>query len=78
MDMIFLLDGGGKHVGPFESREAVERFIRMMALCGENWADSKIVEGGGENAPEQNPGQMDPCANRREGANKLKLVGRRP
>ena len=76
--MIYLLHGAGQHIGPFENREEVERFIKMMALCGENWADSKIVEGGGEDAPGQNQAQMDPCANRREGANKLKLVGRRP
>jgi hypothetical protein len=76
--MIFLLDGSGKHVGPFENREAVERFIKMMALCGENWADSKIVEGGRNDAPGQNPAQMDSFANRLKGANKLKLVGRRP
>jgi hypothetical protein len=76
--MIFLLDGSGKHVGPFENREAVERFIEMMSLCGENWADSKIVEGGGNDALGQNPPQVDPCANRPKGTNKLKLVGRRP
>jgi hypothetical protein len=77
--MIYLLDGGGQHIGPFENREGVERFIKMMALCGENWADNKIIEGGGDDAPgRQNPAQMDSCANQLKSTNKLRLVGRRP
>ena len=78
MTMIFLLDGSGKNVGPFENREAVERFIQMMALCGEDWADSKIVEGSGNNAAGQIPAHMESCAHRGKDVNKLRLVGRRP
>ena len=76
--MLYVLGQDGQHIGPFENREAVERFIKMMALCGENWADGKIVEGGGNGAPGQDPSQMDSCAHRLRGTNKLKLVGRRP
>jgi hypothetical protein len=42
--MIYLREAGGQYVGPFKSREDAERFIRLMELCGENWADSEIVE----------------------------------
>jgi hypothetical protein len=76
--MIYLIDGRGQHIGPFKNRENVERFIGMMALCGEDWADNKIVEGGGDDSSGQNPAQMGSCANRLKGTNKLKLVGRRP
>ena len=78
MTMIYLLDGGGQHIGPFENCEEVDRFIKMMALCGENWADNKIVQGGGADAPGQNPAQMDSGTNRLKRTSKLKLVGRRP
>ena len=46
--MFFLLDGEGQHIGPFKNREAVARFIKMMALSGEDWADNQVVEQGGE------------------------------
>jgi hypothetical protein len=78
MAMIYLIDGRGHLIGPFENRENVERFIGMMALCGENWADNKIVWGGGDDAPGQNPAQMDSWSNRLKSTSKLKLVGRRP
>jgi hypothetical protein len=42
--MIYLRQEGGQYVGPFKSRENAERFIGMMALCGENWAGTEIVE----------------------------------
>ena len=42
--MIYLREEGGRYVGPFKGREAAERFIKMMELCGENWADTEIVE----------------------------------
>jgi len=76
--MIYILDGGRRQIGPFKNRENVERFIEMMALCGEDWADNKIVEGGWDDAPGQNRAQMNSCANRLKSANKPKLVGRRP
>ena len=78
MVMIYMLDGRGHHIGPFENREDVERFIQLMALCGENWASNKIVEGGGDDAPVQNQAQMVSCPNPCKGAFKLRLVGRRP
>ena len=79
MTMIYLIDREGQPIGPFENRGAIERFIEMMALCDENWADKKIIEGSGDNAPgRNNPPQMDSCANQLKSANKLKLVGRRP
>ena len=78
MTKIFLLDEIGTHIGPFESREAVERFIKMMALCDDNWAARELVEGGGNDVPGQNPPPMNPCANQIKGTSKLKLVGRRP
>ena len=42
--MIYLREGGGQYVGPFKSRYEVERFIGLMRLCGENWADTEVVE----------------------------------
>ncbi len=42
--MIYLREAGGQYVGPFKSRKDAERFIRLMELCGEDWADSEIVE----------------------------------
>jgi hypothetical protein len=42
--MIYLREGGGQFVGPFKNRKEAERFIKLMALCGENWADTKVVE----------------------------------
>jgi hypothetical protein len=62
--MIYLLDDGGHPIGPFKNREEVERFIGMMALCGENWADHEIVPGGSDDAPMQNPARADSCADR--------------
>jgi hypothetical protein len=78
MMMIYILDGGRRQIGPFKNRENVERFIEMMALCGEDWAHNKIVEGDGDDAPGQNPAQMNSCATRLKSTNKPKLVGRRP
>jgi hypothetical protein len=78
MTVIYLLDGAGQRIGPFDNREGVERFINMMALCGEDWADNKIVRGERDDAVGQNPARMDSCANPLKGANKLKLVVRRP
>ncbi len=76
--MIYIVGGGGQHIGPFKDREHVERFIKMMALCGEDWADNEIVEGAGHDAPGQSPAQMSSCANQSKSTNELKLVGRRP
>jgi len=76
--MIYLLDNEGQQIGPFENRNEVERFIEMMALCGESWADHKIVEGNGEDAPGKNPALTGFCAKPSKGAYRLKLVGRRP
>ena len=42
--MIYLLGEGGQHVGPFKDLKEVERFIKLMELCGENWSDSEVVE----------------------------------
>ena len=42
--MIYLCEAGGQYVGPFKSRRDAERFIRLMELCGEDWADSEVVE----------------------------------
>jgi hypothetical protein len=42
--MIYLREGGGQYVGPFKSRKEAERFIKLMELCGENWADTEVVE----------------------------------
>lgn len=63
-------------MGPFKNRENVERFIEMMALCGEDWADNKIVEGGGHDTPGQIPARMETCAELSKSA-RLELVGRR-
>jgi hypothetical protein len=79
MAMIYLIDRGGQPIGPFENREAIERFVEMMALCGEDWTDNKIMEEGGNDAAGwKKPPQMDSCADPWKRANKLKLVGRRP
>jgi hypothetical protein len=78
MTVIYILDGGGQHIGPFKNRENVERFIKMMALCGENWAGNKIVEGGRDDTPGQNPAPMNSCANQSKRTDKLKLVRRKP
>jgi len=76
--VIYLLDEAGKHVGPFENREGVRRFIQMMALCGENWGDNKIIEECGCDAPGlQNPPDKDSCASRLKSIGRLKLAGRR-
>ena len=77
MTVIYLSDGRGRQVGPFENREGVERFIKMMTLCGENWADNEIIEGSGDDGPGRIPAHMDSCADRWKSANKLKLVGRK-
>ena len=42
--MIYLHEQGGQYVGPFRSRKDAERFIGLMQLCGENWADTEIVD----------------------------------
>ena len=42
--MIYLRKGGGQYVGPFKSRKDAELFIKLMELCGENWADTEVVE----------------------------------
>ncbi len=76
--MLYILDGGRQQVGPFKNRENVERFVKMMALCGEDWAHNKIVIGYGDDALGQNPAQITSCASQLKSASKLKLVGRRP
>jgi hypothetical protein len=76
--MIYLLDSAGQQIGPFENREEVERFVRMMALCGESWADNKIIEGGSNDSYAQNPAPATPCSTPGKSVYKLKLVGRRP
>jgi hypothetical protein len=43
--MIYLREEGGQYVGPFKSLKDAERFIKLMELCGENWADTEVVEG---------------------------------
>jgi len=43
--MIYLREEGGEYVGLFKSRKDAERFIKLMELCGENWADTEVVEG---------------------------------
>ena len=78
MTMIYLLDEDGQSIGPFKNREDVERFIKMMALCGEDWAGNKIVQGGENDAPGQNLAQINSCTNPSKSTNKLKLVGRKP
>lgn len=42
--MIYVHEGDGQYVGPFKSRRDAERFIRLTELCGEDWADSEVVE----------------------------------
>ena len=74
--MIYILDGGGQYVGPFKNRENVKRFIEMMALCGEDWADRQVVKRGGDDAPELLPARMESCADRPKSAG-LELVERR-
>jgi hypothetical protein len=74
--MIYILDGGGHHVGPFKNRGNVQCFIKLMAMCGEDWAGNKIVEIAGGDTPGQNPAQMNSCANPWKSPSKLKLVGR--
>jgi hypothetical protein len=76
--VIYLIDGRGHLIGPFENREDIDRFIGMMALCGENWADYKIVAGGGDDAPGQRPTQVASWSKRLKSTSKLRLVGRRP
>lgn len=75
--MMYLIGGSGQHIGPFESREDVERFIGMMALCGEDWGDNTIVEGGREDSSGQDPAQVGPFDKPWKNAYRLKLVGRR-
>jgi len=76
--MFYLLGGGGQNVGPFENRRAVERFIRMMALCGEDWTGYKIVDGGEDDPSGQNPPRHGFRANPISCVDRLKLVGRKP
>jgi hypothetical protein len=42
--MIYLRERGGQYVGPFKTRQDAERFIKLMELCGENWAGAEVVE----------------------------------
>jgi hypothetical protein len=42
--MIYLIEAGGQYVGPFKTRMHAERFIELMELCGEDWADTEVVE----------------------------------
>ena len=72
--MIYILDGAGQPVGPFKDREHVERFIRMMALCGEQWADNSIVELSEDDAPGLEAALMNSQAIRLKRDSKLKLV----
>lgn len=44
--MIYLHRAGAQYVGPFESRMDARRFIGLMKLCGEDWADMEFVERG--------------------------------
>ena len=74
--MIYILDGEGQPVGPFKNRENVKRFIKMMALCSEDWTDSRIVAGGGEVVPALHAVPTDSRANRFGG--ELKVVRGRP
>lgn len=75
--MIYLIDEQGQQIGPFEERDDVERFIGMMALCGEDWADNRIVEADLDDSSGQNRAPMGSCANARKSAYRLKLVGSR-
>lgn len=42
--MFYLREPGGQYVGPFRSRNDAESFIKLMELCGQDWADAEIVE----------------------------------
>jgi hypothetical protein len=42
--MIYLREVGGQYVGPFKSRQDAERFVGLMEMVGEDWADSEVVE----------------------------------
>lgn len=42
--MFYLREPGGQYVGPFRSRNDAENFIKLMELCGQDWADAEIVE----------------------------------
>ncbi len=44
--MIYLHRAGAQYVGPFKSCLDAGRFIRLMKLCGEDWADMEFVERG--------------------------------
>ncbi len=44
--MIYLHRAGAQYVGPFKSRLDAGRFIGLMKLCGEDWADMEFVERG--------------------------------
>ena len=44
--MIYLHRAGAQYVGPFKSRLDAGRFIGLMKLCGEDWADMEFVEKG--------------------------------
>ena len=41
--MIYLRQRGGQYAGPFKSRRDVERFIRLMELCGDSWAGAEVI-----------------------------------
>ncbi len=45
--MIYLRERGGQYVGPFKTLQDAERFIKLMELCGENWAGTEVVENEG-------------------------------
>jgi hypothetical protein len=42
--MICLHEGGGAIRGPFKGRKDAERLITLMELCGENGADTEVLE----------------------------------
>ena len=42
--MIYLNAKKEGYVGPFKNRKDAERFIKLMELCGENWAGTEVVE----------------------------------
>lgn len=74
--MIYLIDKMGQRIGPFENRENVKRFIGMMALCGEDWADHKIVEGHWDDSSGRDPAPMGFCAGPRKNVCR-RMYGRR-
>lgn len=74
--MIYLIDGRGHHIGPFKNQDSVQRFIRMMALCGEEWVDSEVLEGNAEVSPRHDPVQLGPGANPRKSSFTQKSDGR--